>query len=459
MYMVYIHMLVELLSYISVIVIIVFIYYELILASNDPKAFTKNLYNYILMIVVPIIVVIGLTASLSFEPQTTNNLIFGIVIAMIAGGTIYYFLQLSLSKYIFNKYLLYLVIASLLLVGASIIVTLFSGTLRKLTGWTGFFINLIFYIPCLIRDGIHAAIQEYQTFSTTLIILFVLELFLLLMYFFLIPFVNNKIFPTSKVLVEDPVMLNTGVPLQVPTDISNNFAVSMWVYLNPGPKGKPGYAVESPIFSYLNEEGKPHIQLSYSNIDQGNNDFIMRVGEQDFPMSLPLQKWNNIVFNYNTFNDVEAKDPTSTEGPTETPTEPPVKSWWERLFNPFCREDGKIQLWCKTPKPTKANTVVVKKTIVDMFVNGNLERSFTYDSRQFPLPIFTSSDIMSIGNGTIPDSSLRMGPDGVEGSTGDNANRDGLYGSICNVVYYNQPLTKMAIIYNYNLLIIRNPPI
>jgi hypothetical protein len=92
-------------------------------------------------------------------------------------------------------------------------------------------------------------------------------------------------------------MLNTELPIKLPTKVSNNFALSMWVYVNPGSKYKPGYSVESPILSYMTPDGIPHIKLTYSNIDKGNNDFIMYIGEHSFPISLPLQKWNHFVFN------------------------------------------------------------------------------------------------------------------------------------------------------------------
>jgi hypothetical protein len=73
---------------------------------------------------------------------------------------------------------------------------------------------------------------------------------------------------------------------------------------------------------------------------------------------------------------------------------------------------------------------------VDIFINGGLERSHTFKNDE--IPIFKDSDIMMVGETTT---------------------KDGLYGSICNIVYYKKPLSQLAIIYNYNLLTIRNPPI
>jgi hypothetical protein len=186
-----------------------YIYSALILASNDDRAFTKNLFTNVFMIIVPVILVFILMSLITFEPTTAAYLIFGsLFIAAIIGASVY-FLQTNLSKYIFNIYLLYVVIVAIIIIGISILVTLFSGSLKKLTGWTGFAINLLFYIPCLIRDAVQGAIQEYHTFSVTLVVLFVVEVVLLMTYFFLMPFVNHRVFPETISLVNDPVMLNT----------------------------------------------------------------------------------------------------------------------------------------------------------------------------------------------------------------------------------------------------------
>jgi len=429
-----------LISYLSILVVLYFIYTNIVLAGNDPKAFTKNYIYNIFAIVVPVIIIFGLISMISFEPTSTMYLVFGGLAAAIVGFLIYNFLQTTLSQYIFNKYLLYVVIGFIILIGASIVFTIFSGTLRKMTGWAGFFINLLFYIPCLIRDAVGAIVAEYNSFSNTLVILFAIELILIMTYFFMTPFVNSKIFPKTTVLLDEPVMLNTGMPLKTPVDISNNFGLSMWVYVNPGQKNKPGYAEESPIFSLLDSSGNNHIQLTYSNVDQGNNDFVMYVGEQEFPMSMPLQKWHNFVFNYITY-DVAVPASTSDATPTPTPTEG-IKTLSEYFLSFFY----------KTPAPTPARPMV-KKTTIDMFVNGILERSYTYEDT---LPVVSNNSTISIGS--IVDN-LTAASDGVEGANMNNSNRDGLYGSICNIVFYDKPVTKMALIYNYNLLAIRNPPV
>jgi len=86
----------------------------------------------------------------------------------------------------------------------------------------------------------------------------------------------------------------------------------------------------------------------------------------------------------------------------------------------------------------KWNNIVLnyRDLYVDIFINGILEISIQLKE----IPVFTNTDKIVIGE------------DGIN-------ERSGLYGSICNIVYYKNIMTKGQIIDNYNLLHIRNPPI
>ena len=410
--------LIPILTYLSILAVIYYVYIHIILAGNDPKATTKNFVSNIFYIIIPVISIFILLSLILFDASTVTYFIIGAFIVTTIVYIIYYFAQFTISKYIFNKYLLYIVVFAIFLFGASIIYTIFSGTFRKMTGWTGFFMNLLFYIPCLLRDLVAVLLKEYSTFSNTLLVLFAIEVLLIMLYFFMIPFVNSNLFPTQTVILEDPIMLNKGVPLKTPVDISNNFGISMWVYVNPGSTKE-----ETSIFSLLDASGNTHIKLSYSNIEQGNNDFVMYVGEESFPISLPLQKWHNFVFNYVTY---DTESPSTTGTPTPT-TSPPPESMWKYLLSYFYKTPA------STPKP-----LMISQTTVDMFINGVLKRSFTYDGINKSIPIIKNNSQIY---------------------TGELEERDGLYGAICNIVYYNSPVTKMALVYNYNTLSIQNPPV
>ena len=229
--------------YVVISIIIVYLYYQIYLASKDDKAITKNFIYNMFTIVVPIILVLGLIVFTSFEKEIKTYVIFGSLFVCAIIFIVFYFLKTSLSTYIFNDYLLYTVIALLGLVGLSIIFTLFSGTLRKLNGWLGFFSNLIFYIPCLIRDFVKELIQEYNSSSTTVLVLFVFEILLIIMYFLLLPLINDKSLPEKTVILDDPVMINTEMDMcsKLKDSTSSNFAISMWIYLNSMPR-MPVYA-------------------------------------------------------------------------------------------------------------------------------------------------------------------------------------------------------------------------
>ena len=73
---------------------------------------------------------------------------------------------------------------------------------------------------------------------------------------------------------------------------------------------------------------------------------------------------------------------------------------------------------------------------VDIFINGVLEQHLDITDH---LITYTASDNITIGQSDIE--------------------RSGIYGAICNIVYYRDILSKGEIIQNYNLFSIKTPPI
>jgi hypothetical protein len=394
----------------GIICILAYLYYQINLASTDKNAFTTNFLYNVFAIVVPVIGILCFILMTMMSADVGAYIIIGAIFVIALCSILFYFLQSSLSQYIFNKYLLYTVIVFFILIGLSIVATLLSGTLRRQIGWTGFFANLIFYIPCLIRDGIKGAIQEYNSFSSTLLVLFVIEVILLLMYFFLIPLFNTSVVPTHVSLLDDPIMINTSIPLTVAPIYTgkgpwNNFSLSMWVYVNPAPNTKLGYTTKTPIFTYTKGSNDYYFKLNYINDPNKNTQFDLDVSNSTLinpmtgksmnpaPLAMPLQKWNNVVFTVTT-----KQLPNETDDPN------------------------------KVPETT---------TTVDVFINGALTQTFPLQST----PVFSPADRITVGSGTI------------------DANTDGLYGAICNMVYYREPLSRLSLIYKYNTLVVKNPPL
>lgn len=439
--------------YMIILIIAIAIYLFMLyfsISTNDENASSKNFLTNIFIIVLPIITL--LCVILLITEQTYGRIVIaGTVFAISICAIIYYFLISSVSQYIFNKYLFYLVVGLIIIIGLTIIVTIISYNFRKATGWSGFFVNLLFYIPCLIRDAIRVMTQEYQNTSSTIFILFIFQILLILMYFYLFPLIDTAAYPSSILLLNEPVMLNKKLDISnnhkllsqtvCPTDDKNNkclnenikiqninrsFAISMWVYVNPAPKTKLGYNKKTPIFTLSGPSADTTNSTNYTtylSLDFENNEdtktlFSLFVsGSQltdeisletinPIPLNMKLQRWNNIVFNY-----------------TNTPIEP-------------------------TPiEPTPINYPYTS-TILDIFINGKLNYSVNIDNSNFNdtkvpvnIPEFNNTYTITVGNGT------------------QNKNLDGIYGSLCNLVYYSKPLSKLSIVYNYNRLIYKNPPI
>jgi hypothetical protein len=154
--------------------------------------------------------------------------------------------------------------------------------------------------------------------SKLVYILFLFEIFLILIYNYLPKLINYFDKKDGTVLLDNGVFLDnrktigSSQVMQIPlTKLENqnsqivfqrNYAFSMWIYLNAQPENFVSYSKETIIFDC--GKGKPRISyFNDINDDTGKNKYIVyftnsrRVG---FETSLPLQKWNNFVFNYDS---------------------------------------------------------------------------------------------------------------------------------------------------------------
>jgi hypothetical protein len=246
-------------------------------------------------------------------------------------------------------------------------------------------------------------------------VLFVVEILIILLYFYGPTLLSMSYSQNAKNLLKDPVFLNRSLPIAKsetflldPNDSLNptgnkgpnetgllgrknvptyrtNYSVSLWIYMNPKTSNNPAYMKESNIFKYglPSEKGKPQITY-FNSIDPNSktseNYFVYYTNKSDdrFAIQLPIQKWNYLVLTYN---------------------------------------DNKV----------------------DLFVNGNLEKTKTLDSNI--LPEYRSTDVMTVGEG---DGTLMEG---------------GLYGAIANVNYHTVPMSQSEIVNAYNSLRYKNPPV
>jgi hypothetical protein len=150
----------------------------------------------------------------------------------------------------------------------------------------------------------------------------------------------------------------------------------MWVYVNSKASSDAAYATETPIFDYGN--GNPKITYKNTSENVRSSDtgiYTVHFSNTDstavYEISISNQKWNFIVLNY---------------------------------FN----------------------------SKVDLYVNGNLERTFYFTNN---IPEYSSSDLVTLGS------------------------NNGLTGAICNVNYHKVPLKGGEIATMFNLHYNKNPPV
>jgi len=172
----------------------------------------------------------------------------------------------------------------------------------------------LFYIPCLLIDFFNYIRREFALTHNVIYIMFVVEVILILLYIYIPKLVNIIASNDGYALLKDSMFLDsqqilTFNPQQIQTSLSDDqlnknqtYTFSMWVFLNEQPNNYSSYSNERTIFDYGN--GKPKLTY-YNNIasDKDKDKYIIyftnnTAGIMKHEITLPSQKWNNIVFNY-----------------------------------------------------------------------------------------------------------------------------------------------------------------
>jgi len=374
----------------SVILIIIIVFYYALL---DPNAHSSNTLKYTIMIALPLIAVFSFVIPFTIRQNPSFKILLIAIITTTIFAMIYFYLKTNSATFLIMEYITAVILFMAIISAMSIFFYIMSNYFKSLSGIQGFITYFIFYIPCLFIDFIKYILSEIHSTSSPILILFVFEIILLILYL-LLPIIvarikwtkNNVLLPNSAFL-DIKQNISSGELNKIPQMLAStkpvfnqNYSFSMWVYLNPQSQSFAGYSKESNVFNY--GEGKPKITYYNDMTTVSNNfgasgvdKFKIYFSNSTSPVAvykftLPSQKWNNIVVN---FSSIKA----------------------------------------------------------DLFVNGKLEKTYTYEGNQ---PTYDPVDFITIGE------------------TG------GLDGAICNIVYYSYPLSLMEITSHYNILSLRNPP-
>lgn len=365
----------------------------LYIASTDPAALTTKTYVYAFSIIIPLLVLIGFVVPFSTTQRsaTSTFLLIGVIVAIMT-AIFYAYSSMNTATFAAVSYLLNFLMLIIVLVALAIFFYIFSNYLKSVEGFVGFFIYFLFYIPCLLIDFANYILNEFKMTSRPIYFLFVLEIILILLYIYLPRLIKlaNQTSDVTVLLADSAFLDNHQVignsnqlkmtNMLKPNNLTTTFeyrrtyAISMWTYVNIQPPNNISYSKETQIFNYGN--GKPKITyFNNTNTDKSKDKYTIyfsnnKTAPNSYELTMPSQKWNNIVFNY--YSD-------------------------------------------------KA----------DLFINGNLERTFKFVDN---MPIYLATDVVEIGS------------------------KNGLDGAISNIRYYNSPLTKAQITSTYNLLVNKNPP-
>jgi len=325
-------------------------------ASNDVNTLTSRYYVYAIMIIMPLIGLFYyiLQGDSSNSGNLKNVFMIGTFLTLFA-AVLYFYSSINLSDTAFSyvSYLINIIILLIVLFGLAIFFYIFGNYLKSLNNIAGFIVYIIFYIPCLIIDFLTYLLKEIRMTSKLIYALFIIEILLILLYVYSSVIVNYLTKNTSNniVLLNDSQFLNTKSTISnsyylkmennsdnTPFIYRRNYAISMWIYLNNQPPNNLSYSKETEIFNYGN--GKPRITyFNDASTPSTKDKYIFYFTDlkngttNSYTMTLPNQKWNNIVFNYNSDK-------------------------------------------------------------VDLFINGILERTFVFNNN---MPNYLSTDTVSIG--------------------------------------------------------------
>uniref|UniRef100_A0A6C0JWB0 Uncharacterized protein n=1 Tax=viral metagenome TaxID=1070528 RepID=A0A6C0JWB0_9ZZZZ len=381
----------------------IFLAVILFYATHDPKALTDNTTSYALFIFAIIIICFGLYSTLpNFSNMSYVWFLIGGIVLLLISMAVYFSSYITPSVIttvsIFMRILVLLIIA----VGLAIGYKIFSERIKSLTGWKGFFANFLFYIPCLLSDGLEYLLQQYHITPNIVFILLIIELVLVLGYFYIPKIIKKSIKKTAIMLQDKPVYLdkerNVGnieqflfkplgdkiIYMENKEKYRRNYCINMWVFLNIQPSSNAAYSNETTIFNYNN-----HPRITHKN----NSD------------NKRLKNRNIYTFYFSNTQDGTVNADTTNKANYEVSF--PDQKWNLFSFNYF-------------------------ESKVDLYVNGHLERTFYFSNN---IPDYSSND------------SVLLGSDG------------GVTGAICNVTYNKKPLTSEQIATLYNTNYLKNPPV
>jgi len=336
--------LLENISSFSIYGTILFIIFLIVITSiitSFPNGFFSKLQNNFAMVLILIVCILWVILLISGMFNSTYSIkdksfniykktflaLIGIIFSGILITYLVYNIQSLSGKTGIPSFILsiLLVLCVLTIIYKIIYVQIPSNEINKnKNSFFSLLFNIVFYIPCIFAGFfdfiIKSFIYEYKNSSSTTYLLLLLVLILAALYFFLIPFLQVKFNNQGgKQLLNTQTNLNVLTTLSDYESLNGNsdpkyqYAISFWVFIDSAaPNTNSSYNKFTSIFNY---GGKPNvlykantntlmITMNQEQLSDKTNNKLIEYDENDNRIiyinnNFLLQKWNNIVINYN----------------------------------------------------------------------------------------------------------------------------------------------------------------
>lgn len=432
--------------YISFILYVVFVFLVFFQASSNPYGIFDQKYWYIAAFLLPLFGIAYLYFKAENVLKARNILIAAVIFVVLFVGYLLYLLtkSMGLTFKFFTGYFFGLLLFLMIVVGLAIFYKIFMNSAMRFTGWTGFIVEFLFFIPCLITDYLDYIIKEYQNTPNVIFILFIIEILLILSYLYLprilsqytsknsvllrktpLPLDGQTIINNNSVFIQDTrEIMNSQDSLQDTTTLlgkqggiislsdasgnmfnltgksdylyTSNFALTMWIFVNGRSNGT------KPIFLF--KYGSPPVNKIQSLLPTSKSKTVLNTKQQNFGKpSITYIKNDEWQFNFSESLDTQGN---GTDAYSSMLHIPPQK-WNYIVFNYYDNQ-------------------------VDLFINGHLETNM--DLTKNPIRHYPT-DVITIGE------------------------TNGLNGALCNLRFFKEPMKLSQITQTYNLLYSQNPPV
>ena len=360
---------------------------------------------YVSIILVPLY--LGMSGlNIDTEDIMKSQSMFYIYLLIAAYSIMMFYNYVDFSNYQLEmaQYILLILIFVSVIGFLAIAYRIFNNYLRSLDGTLGFISYFIFYIPCLLSDFITYILSEFKSTTNDVYILFLLELVVILLIVYY-PDIIDAIYNSSSdiVLLYKPDYLNKRKTIYNLEDLKKES-----VYINTELAKNKGisknYSISLWVFVNPEASVNPNNEYTLFSFD-GKPELKFKynkVNNDDTDASVILKEKDKSYVYRAYLTNV----PNSNSDLDFIDLNAPIQKWVNFVFN-------------------------YSGNNVDIFVDGELQQTRVLDK----LPTFSDFDTITIGDDL------------------------GISGSICNIKYYTNNLTRRQIAQMYNVYSNLNPPI